>query len=97
MKVMVNSVVHMASAPRIASASGKSGAGKHSVVLALEFPDPNRHNVIELLFCDFFGIVMSAIGTKQTSACALHMSAFDPKRTSLVRALTGRATRKIRC
>ena len=24
---------------------------------------------------------MSAIGTKQTSACALHMSAFDPKRT----------------
>ena len=25
---------------------------------------------------------MSAIGTKQTSACALHMSAFDPKRTS---------------
>ena len=26
---------------------------------------------------------MSAIGTKRTSACALHMSAFDPKRTSL--------------
>ena len=25
--------------------------------------------------------VMSAIGTKRTSACALHMSAFDPKRT----------------
>ena len=25
---------------------------------------------------------MSAIGTKQTLACALHMSAFDPKRTS---------------
>ena len=25
---------------------------------------------------------MSAIGTKRTSACALHMSAFDPKRTS---------------
>ena len=24
---------------------------------------------------------MSAIGTKRTSACALHMSAFDPKRT----------------
>ena len=24
---------------------------------------------------------MSAIGTKQTSACALHMSAFDPKQT----------------
>jgi hypothetical protein len=23
-----------------------------------------------------------AIGTKQTSTCALHMSAFDPKRTS---------------
>ena len=26
--------------------------------------------------------VMSAIGTKQTYACAPHMSAFDPKRTS---------------
>jgi hypothetical protein len=25
---------------------------------------------------------MSAFGTKQTWACALHMSAFDPKRTS---------------
>jgi hypothetical protein len=25
---------------------------------------------------------MSAIGTKRTSACALHMSAFDPKQTS---------------
>ena len=25
---------------------------------------------------------MSAIGTKQTWACALHMSAYDPKRTS---------------
>ena len=24
---------------------------------------------------------MSAFGTKRTSACALHMSAFDPKRT----------------
>ena len=24
---------------------------------------------------------MSAIGAKRTSACALHMSAFDPKRT----------------
>ena len=24
---------------------------------------------------------MAAIGTKRTSACALHMSAFDPKRT----------------
>jgi hypothetical protein len=24
---------------------------------------------------------MSVIGTKRTSACALHMSAFDPKRT----------------
>jgi hypothetical protein len=24
---------------------------------------------------------MSAIGTKRTSACALHMTAFDPKRT----------------
>ena len=24
---------------------------------------------------------MSAIGTKRTCACALHMSAFDPKRT----------------
>ena len=27
---------------------------------------------------------MSAIGTKRTSANALHMSAFDPKRTSSV-------------
>jgi hypothetical protein len=27
---------------------------------------------------------MSAVGTKQTSACALHMSAFDPKRTLAV-------------
>jgi hypothetical protein len=26
---------------------------------------------------------MSAIGTKRTLACALHMSAFDPKRTLL--------------
>ena len=26
---------------------------------------------------------MSAIGTKRTLACALHMSAFDPKRTSI--------------
>ena len=25
---------------------------------------------------------MSAFGTKRTWACALHMSAFDPKRTS---------------
>ena len=25
---------------------------------------------------------LSAIGTKRTSACALHMSAYDPKRTS---------------
>ena len=25
---------------------------------------------------------MSAIGTKRTLACALHMSAYDPKRTS---------------
>jgi hypothetical protein len=25
---------------------------------------------------------MSAYGTKRTSACALHMAAFDPKRTS---------------
>ena len=28
------------------------------------------------------GSSMSAIGTKRTSASALHMSAFDPKRTS---------------
>jgi hypothetical protein len=28
---------------------------------------------------------MSAIGTKQTSACALHMPAFDPKRTCVPR------------
>ena len=28
---------------------------------------------------------MSAIGTKRTSACALQMSAFDPKRTSTYR------------
>ena len=27
---------------------------------------------------------MSAIGTKRTWACALHMSAFDPKRTLVV-------------
>ena len=27
--------------------------------------------------------VMSPIGTKRTSPCALHMSAFDPKRTSV--------------
>ena len=32
-------------------------------------------------------LLMSAIGTKQTSACALHMSAFDPKRTSGLRFL----------
>ena len=39
---------------------------------------------------------MSAIGTKRTSACALHMSAFDPKRTfgsrrCLLGTLRGRA------
>ena len=30
---------------------------------------------------------MSAIGTKRTSACALQMSAFDPKRTLCSEAL----------
>ena len=30
---------------------------------------------------------MFAIGTKRTSACALHMSAFDPKRTLAVSVL----------
>ena len=37
----------------------------HSVVLALEFPDPNRHDVIELLFCDFFGICAGKIEARE--------------------------------
>ena len=31
---------------------------------------------------------MPAFGTKRTLACALHMSAFDPKRTSAQRSLS---------
>ena len=61
-------------------AGGGSGRRKHP-------PDQFRcgretlgRNARGFLFTRMM-LTMSAIGTKRTSACALHMSAFDPKRT----------------
>jgi hypothetical protein len=63
-KVIVNSVVHIASAPRSASASGKSGASNERVVLVLKSPDPNRQddtsNCCFATFLDWAGKIGAA-------------------------------------
>ncbi|MGB7660250.1 MAG: GNAT family N-acetyltransferase, partial [Pseudolabrys sp.] len=52
------------------------GSGLRRVVLDLE-NTADAHRAAASCLSE----TMSAIGTKRTSACALHMSAFDPKRT----------------